>query len=277
MFVDIKNQTMQLQDKNAVIFAAGASLGEAVAKAYAGAGANLFLSGRSLNSVQRVADEIVAAGGKAAAFRVDALDPVAVRNFTEMVCQKAGSIDICFNAIGLEDKQGTPLIDMMPEDFVRPIRIAVESHFITDTACGRIMVKQVSGVILSLTATPGGIGYPLVGGFGTACCAIESLSRQLASELGPYGVRVVNMRSGGSPDSRPFKEAIATGGEPVLRIIDRLKDDTMLKKLPLMADIANLAVFLSSDSAALITGVTVDITAGTTSGLNYRMEVIPFE
>jgi len=55
---------------------------------------------------------------------------------------------------------------------------------------------------------------------------------------------------------------------PILR---QMENDTMLKKLPLMADIANVAVFLSSDLAGKITGVTIDVTAGTTAGLNYRM------
>ena len=54
-------------------------------------------------------------------------------------------------------------------------------------------------------------------------------------------------------------------------ILKQMEADTMLKKLPLMKDIAHLAVFLSSGLAANITGVTVDITGGTTSGLNYRV------
>jgi enoyl-[acyl-carrier-protein] reductase (NADH) len=78
------------------------------------------------------------------------------------------------------------------------------------------------------------------------------------------------MRSGGSPDSRVFKEAIENNPEVMDQVIRQMEDDTMLKKLPMMSDIANLAVFLSSDLAARITGVTVDVTCGTTAGLNYR-------
>ena len=137
-------------------------------------------------------------------------------------------------------------------------------------------MKQGSGVILSLTATPGGIGYPLVGGFGPACCAMEGCSRNLASELGPYGVRVVNMRSAGSPDTRVFKEVIDTGSEEVMNVIRKMEEDTMLKKLPLMNDIANVAVFLASDMSSMITGVTVDVTCGTTNGLNYKAAVMHF-
>jgi 3-oxoacyl-[acyl-carrier protein] reductase len=153
----------------------------------------------------------------------------------------------------------------------------METQFLTSTAVGRIMVKQKSGVILSLTATPGGIGYPNVGGFGPACCAIEGFSRDLAAELGRYGVRVVNIRSAGSPDSRPFIQAMESGGDEVKQFISKLEEDTMLKELPLMADIANVATFLASDLASKITGVTIDVTCGTTTGLNSGVTSIPFQ
>jgi len=133
------------------------------------------------------------------------------------------------------------------------------------------MMKQRSGVILSLTATPGGIGYPLTAGFAPACSAIESFSRNLALELGTYGVRVVNIRSGGSPDSQVFKQAIERNPKEMEVILRGMENDTMLKKLPLMDEIANTAVFLASDFARSITGVTVDVTGGTTAGLNYRV------
>jgi len=154
---------------------------------------------------------------------------------------------------------------------MNPIIHMMRSRFITAIAAGKAMMKQGSGVILTLTATPGGIGYPYTGGFAPACCAVESFSRNLASELGIYGVRVVNMRSGGSPDSRVFKEALNKNPEIMKDILQKMEGDTMLKKLPLMEDIANLAVFLSSESAGKITGVTVDISSGTTAALNYRV------
>jgi enoyl-[acyl-carrier-protein] reductase (NADH) len=102
-----------------------------------------------------------------------------------------------------------------------------------------------------------------------ACAAIESFSRNLASELGTYGVRVVNIRSAGSPDSRVFREAIERYPEEMGRIVRGMENDTMLKKLPSMEDIASTAVFLASDLAKSITGVTIDVTAGTTAALNY--------
>jgi NAD(P)-dependent dehydrogenase (short-subunit alcohol dehydrogenase family) len=266
---------MILQNKNAIIYGAGGSLGGAVAKALASAGAKVFLTGRNLSSVKKVADEILASGGSAEADRVDALNEKEINNHIDGVLRKAGTIDIMFNAIGVEVVQNIPLVTMTVNDFTHPITIAMQTHFLTATVAGKVMMKQRSGVILSLTATPGGIGYPFTGGFAPACCAIESFFRNLASELGVYGVRVVNIRSGGSPDSKVFKEAIDSNPKDMEPIIRKMKEDTMLKKLPLMADITNVAVFLSSDLAGMITGVTVDVTGGTTAGLNYRVASIP--
>lgn len=265
-----------LKGKNAVIFGAGGSLGGAVARMFSRAGASLYLSGRTIASVQRVADEIKKSGGIGEAADVDAMNENSVNSYFKLVHEKARTIDICFNAIGWQDTQDIPLTKMSLEDFIRPIKIAIQTNFLTSTACGRLMMKQKSGVILSLTATPGGIGYPNVGGFGPACCALEGFSTNLAAELGVYGVRVINIRSAGSPDSRPFVEALANGGDEVKAFISKLEEDTMLKALPTTADIANIATFLASDLAGKITGVTIDVTCGTTTGLNSKLSEIPF-
>jgi 3-oxoacyl-[acyl-carrier protein] reductase len=260
-----------LQHKNAIIYGAGGSLGSAVAKALAGAGATIYLTGRTSGPLETIAGEIRAAGGKAEVAVVDALDEEAVNRHLDKLVQQAGTIDISFNATGTDVVQNIPLTSMTVNDFINPITLMMQTRFITAVAAGKIMMKQGSGVILSLTATPGGIGYPYTGGFAPACAAIETLAQNLASELGVYGVRVVNMRSGGSPDSQVFKDAMAQDPQTMEPILKKMKADTMLKKLPLVADIANVAVFLSTEMAAGITGVTVDVTCGTTAALNYRV------
>ncbi|MFT3682870.1 MAG: SDR family oxidoreductase [Ferruginibacter sp.] len=267
---------MLLQNKNAVIYGAGGSLGGAVARALANAGATIYASGHNIEPVQKLADEIIRNGGKAIAASVDALNEQQVNDYIAAVEKKTATIDISFNLIQYQDIQGIPLTELPLRDFTRPVTRAMESNFITGTAAARIMMKQRSGVILSLTATPGGIGYPHAGGFGPACHVIENLSLGLAAELGPYGIRVVNIRSAGSPDSQVFKDAVTYGGDKAKHFIKKIEDDTMLKKMPLMEDIANTAVFLASHMAAGITGVTVDVTCGTTSALNYKAPPIAF-
>ena len=264
---------MILQNKNAVIYGAGGSLGGAVARAMAAAGARVFLTGRNTSSVQKIADEILAAGGRVEVDQVDAMDEKAINSHLEKVVQQAGTVDISFNATATKVVQNIPLVNMSADEFISPITLMMHTRFLTAIAAGKVMIKQGSGIILSLTATPGGIGYPYTGGFAPACCAIESLCRNLAAEMGVYGVRVVNIRSGGSPDSRVFKEAIDSNPQVMEQVLGKMEADTMLKKLPLMADIANVAVFLSSEMAGKITGVTIDVTSGTTAGLNYK--VIP--
>jgi NAD(P)-dependent dehydrogenase (short-subunit alcohol dehydrogenase family) len=261
-----------LQHKNAVIYGAGGSLGGAIAKALASAGARVFLTGRTITSVQKVADEIIAAGGRAEVAQVDAFNETAIRDHLEKMVQQAGSVDISFNATASKVVQNIPLTSMSVDDFITPLTLMTQTRFLTAIAAGKIMKQQRSGVILSLTATPGGIGYPYTGGFAPACTAIETLAQNLGSELGIYGIRVVNIRSGGSPDSQVFKDAIEQMPHEMAPVLTKMKADTMLKKMPLMQDIANVAVFLCSDMAVGITGVTVDVTCGTTAGLNYRVD-----
>ena len=267
---------MILHEKNAVIYGAGGSLGGAVSRAFAKAGARVFLTGHRLPSVQKVADEIRAAGGAAEVAQVDGYDADAVKAHLEAVARTAGKVDISFNAVDIPVVQNIPLLEIPIEDIVRPVERTVRTRMITAKAAAKLMKDQGSGVILFLTATPGGIGYPYTGGFAAANAAIETLSKNLAAELGIYGIRVVTVRSGGSPDSAVFQAAIKAHPSEMEVILKGMEADTMLKKLPLMADIANTAVFLASEMAARITGVTVDVTCGTTAGLNYRVSHATF-
>ena len=262
---------MYLQNKNAIIYGAGGSIGSSVAKAFARAGARVFLTGHKLEPLEVVAKEIRESGGLAEINMVDAFNGVEISTHLENVGQIAGSVDISFNAVGIAVIQNIPLVSLKADDFVTPVKNTLLTRFLTAKAAGLVMMQQRSGVILSLTATPGGIGYPYTGGFAPACAAVESFSRNLAAELGVYGIRVVNIRSGGSPDSKVFKQAIDNHPAEMMPVLNKMKADTMLKKLPPMEDIANTAVFLCSPLASSITGVTIDVTCGTTAGLNYRV------
>jgi 3-oxoacyl-[acyl-carrier protein] reductase len=263
--------TGMLTGKNAVIYGAGGSLGSTIAKAMATAGANVFLVGRNLSTLRRVADDIRSLGAYAEALKADATDRGDVDGVIQKVLEKVGTLDLSFCLIDYQVVQNVALIDLAMEDYLRPVTIALQSHFLTATAAGRVMRQQGSGVILSLSATPAAVGYPFTAGFAPACAAIENLSRNLACELGPYGVRAVNIRSAGSPDSLIFRQARERNPEVMDQVIQSMEQDTMLKRLPSVEDIANTAVFLASDVARSITGVTVDVTVGTTTALNYRM------
>src|SRR5690242_5627936 len=99
---------MLLKNKVAVIFAAGGSLGNAIAKAMAAAGAKLFLSNDHTETIERLAKEIRSAGGEAEVASVDALNESEVNTYIAAVLSKAGRIDISLNLIKTEDLQGIP-------------------------------------------------------------------------------------------------------------------------------------------------------------------------
>jgi 3-oxoacyl-[acyl-carrier protein] reductase len=125
---------MLLENKNAVVYGAGGAIGGAVARAFAREGARLFLAGRTLDNVEAVAKEISDAGGMAESARVDALDEQAVEDHIADVAGKTDRIDVLCNAIGMEDIQGAPLLDMSFEDFAQPVAIATRTQFLTARA-----------------------------------------------------------------------------------------------------------------------------------------------
>jgi 3-oxoacyl-[acyl-carrier protein] reductase len=257
---------MLLKNKNAIIYGGGGAVGGAVAKAFAREGAKVFLAGRTIEKLEKVAKEITIPGGVAEINQVDALDKEAVENYVSKLVQKTGGIDISFNAIGYNDIQGAPLTDMMREQFILPIVIAMNSHFITATAAARYMAKKGSGVILAITANAARKPYPDVGSFGVACAAIEGFCRQLAIEAGKDGVRVVCLRSAGSPDApgvdKVFNLHAENAGITRKEFETRFAERTMLKRLPKLAEIANAAVLMASDHSSAITAAVINLTCG---------------
>ncbi|MGH2600478.1 MAG: SDR family NAD(P)-dependent oxidoreductase [Dehalococcoidia bacterium] len=245
---------MLLENKVAVIYGAGGSIGGAVARAFAREGAQVFLAGRTLATLDTVAGEIRAAGGTAETAQVDALDGQAVDRYVDALAEKAGGIDISFNLISTGDVQ-EPLLEISVEDFLQPITNAMRTQFLTTRAAAPHMIKQGSGVILAF----GGDGpqtLPGLGGFKVALDAIEGLRRQWACELGPHGIRVVTLKTGGVPESMP---ANVPGREEIIASLDQ---PTLLKRTATLADVGNVAAFVASDHARTITATEINISCG---------------
>ena len=255
---------MLLENKNTVIYGGGGSIGGAVARAFAREGAKVFLAGRTLSKLEAVAEDIRAAGGEAETAEADALDEQSVKKHIAEVAKKGGRIDVSFNAISWEDVQGTPLIEMALGEFAHPILIAAKTQFLTAKAVAPHMIENRSGVIMTITAQPGRIGFPLCGGFSVACAAVEGFSRSLAAELGPMGVRVLCLRSAGSPESiAETMDAHAVANEATRdQFIASLKEMTLLKRLPSLADVGNVAALMASDYAGTMTGTVANMTCG---------------
>jgi 3-oxoacyl-[acyl-carrier protein] reductase len=276
---------MLLENKNAVIYGGGGLMGGAAARAFAREGARVFLAGRTLATLDAVAEQIAAAGGVAETAQVDALDEAAVEAHADAVVDRAGRIDVSFNAIGIRGElQGIPLVDVSQEEYATPIAVGTTAHFLTARAAARRMVGQRSGVILLLTATAtfnkAALRTPIpMGGFGVACAAIEGLTRTLAGELGPHGIRVACLRSEGvleliesleDPEPERYEEVRRIGAsspdaEPqaandALRAL--VEGETLLRRMPRVAEVADVAALMASDHASALTGTIVNVSCG---------------
>ena len=169
--------TPLLENKNAIIYGGGGSIGGGVARTFAREGAAVFLAGRTRKTLDAVAADITAAGGSAEVATVDALDERAVDEHARAVAAEAGSIDVSFNLITRNDVQGVPLVDMSVDDLLRPVDVGLRANAITARAAARHMVEQGGGVILHLTSGSSAANAPLMGGTGPADAAIETFMR----------------------------------------------------------------------------------------------------
>ena len=255
---------MLLKDKNAIIYGAGGSIGGAVARAFAREGATVFLAGRTFATLDKVAREIAAAGGMAETAQVDAHDEHAIDKHAAAVVAKCGSIDVSFNAIEIKGTiQGTPLIEQSADDIALPVKSRIATNFLTARAAARHMVRNGKGVTLMITATPARMAWPLAGSFGVEGAAIEGFCRSLASELGPQGVRVICLRSAGSPESFPNPAKDETMGDRREEIAEMIAVKTLLKRAPKLAEVGNVAALMASDYASPMTATVANLTCGT--------------
>lgn len=249
---------MLLEGKNAIIYGGAGPVGRAVALGFAREGATVHLTGRRRAALEAVAAQIRAEGGEAQTAIVDALDPAQISAHADRVAEAAGSIDISFNAIGLGDVHGTPLAEMALDVFERPVVNAARTMFLTTQAAARHMIRQRAGVLLFFGGDGGRdpIRDYYIGGFQVAMGLIDTLRRQLAAELGQYGIRAVTLQSGGLTDT------ISADDPNRQAIVDMIVGETMLKRAASFDDVGNVAAFVCSDRAASITAASINITAG---------------
>jgi len=267
---------MLLKNKTAVIYGGSGAIGGAVARVFAREGAKVFIVGQTQEKLDAVAADIKAAGGIVETARVDAFDQQAVEKHAREIAEKAGGIDIAMNAVSVMHDQGTFLSDLSLEEFMRPVDGFLRTLFITSKAVAPHMGGNRPGVILTLS-TPGS-KMPAAGVLGhcVTCAGTEAFSRVLAAELAPQNIRVVCLRSHAIADApaagsytnevfktqAPYKEA---QGNPT--VAEWLPDSpmaqsTLLKRLPMLYEVAETAAFLASDKAGAMTGAVANLSCG---------------
>jgi NAD(P)-dependent dehydrogenase (short-subunit alcohol dehydrogenase family) len=254
-----------LDSRTAIVYGAAGGIGSAVARRFAAEGAQVFLVGRTRETLDAVAKDITADGGVAEVAVLDALDERAVDEHVDGVVARTGRVDVSFNLIARGDAQGTPLVDMSADDLLRAVDTGLRSNFVTARAATRRMIERRSGVILHLNSASGAGAMPGMGSTGPADAATESFMRYLAAEVGQFGVRVCGIWTAGIVETLTKAKLAEVGGPGVPdpeTVGQMIAGMAALRRTPTLADVTGTATFLASDLAAGITGSMTNVTAG---------------
>ncbi len=245
---------MLLENKNAVIYGGGGTIGSAMAKGFAAEGATCHLVGRTPEKLEAVATAIREAGGRAETAVVDVLDVAAVRDHADSIVEKFGTLDISVNVVS-QHTLFQPLVDVAVDEFSRSLATLTASQLATTQAAARHMSKQQSGVILFFGGSDASYKAAGLGNVQIGMDIVEALRRQWAADLAPYGVRVVSLLTGGIPASFPDTPDMAEARQGLI-------DATLLKREVSLADVGHVAAFVASERARSMTKTQVNISAG---------------
>ena len=152
----------------------------------------MWLSARRGDAVKQLAEEINGSGGQAHAQEVDALSPDAVEAYLATIAATA-TVDIVFNGIGVAPTEsGYPArsLDQELDSFLGPMRMTVGSQFLTAREAARHMSKRGTGSIVLISSALSRLSIPHQAGTSAASAAVEAMTRSLAAEFGPSGIRV---------------------------------------------------------------------------------------
>jgi NAD(P)-dependent dehydrogenase (short-subunit alcohol dehydrogenase family) len=245
---------IRLDGKTALVTGAGRGIGRAIALALAAAGAELILVSRTKSQLDEVAREIVATGGTAHMLPFDVTDTAAMRSAFAGVER----LDILVNNAGLNRPQ--PFLEVDEATLDQLLTLNVRAAFLVAQSAARLMAAQGSGVIINMSSQMGHVGserdrtvYVMTKH------AIEGLTKAMAVELAPKGVRVVSIAPTfvQTPLTKPFFD------DPETRkwIIDRIP----LGRGGTVEEVAQAVVFLASPAASLVTGSSLLVDGGWTA------------
>ncbi len=258
------NDPFRLDGKIALVTGAGRGIGRAVALALATAGAELALVSRTASQLEEVAAEIARQGGRAQVLPLDVTDGAVVGG----AIAGLGRLDILVNNAGVNRPQ--PFLDVDEATLDRLLTLNVRAAFLVAQAAARLMVApngakaatgaEARGVIINMSSQMGHVGserdrtvYVMTKH------AIEGLTKAMAVELAPKGVRVVSIAPTfiDTPLVRPFFD------DPTFRqwVLDRIP----LGRLGTVEEVASAVVFLASPAASLVTGSSLLVDGGWTA------------
>jgi 3-oxoacyl-[acyl-carrier protein] reductase len=235
---------MRLRERTALVTGAGSGIGRAIALRFAAEGAVVLANDLRADAAQRTADEIRAQGGAALALAADVADPAQVRELFARADAERGALDILVNNAGIEDGIRTTL-GVTDEAFERMLRVHLFGTFYCTRAAVERMARQKRGAIVNVSSVAALMGGGMVH-YSAAKAGILGLTRAVAADVGPLGIRVNAICPGfiETPMTRGF------GKEHAAALAAR----SPLRRTGQPRDIADAALFLASDESSFVTG-----------------------
>ena len=251
-------EAFDLTDRVAVVTGAASGIGRASAERMAEAGATVVCADRDADGATLTVERIQGAGGNADMANVDVSDDEAVDALVTGAVERHGRLDVMANVAGII--QRSTVLETSEEELDRVLAINLKGVFFGCQSAGRVMAEQGSGSIINMASAAVDQPAPGLVCYGMAKAALVQLTKVLATEVGPQGVRVnavapgfidTNMTLGSIPDEET-KAALA----------DRMSRGTPLKAVGEPDDIAYAVLYLASDASKFMTGQILRPTGG---------------
>lgn len=247
----------KLDNKVAIVTGAGNGFGEGIARLFVREGARVLIVDLDQKRAQAVAESI---GENAIAVRCDVSQAQDVNSAVEICTQRFGIPDVVVNNAGTTHRN-QPMLDVDEETFDRVFNVNVKSIFHMARAAIPLMRQQGHGSIINIGSTAGIRPRPGLTWYNASKGAVNLLSKSMAVELGPEGIRVnaICPVMGGTGMIEQF---LGTADTPEARM--RITAGIPLGRLSTPMDVAQAALFLASEDSAFITGIELPVDGGRT-------------